>query len=63
MTDADLDAVYTRMCRTMTALGPALTPLFLARLALLAMTHIDHRETAQRLIADAAMDLGEPPPT
>jgi hypothetical protein len=62
MTDAELDAVYTQLCRTMTDLGQAQTPLYLARLALLALTHIDKPALAQRLIADAAADLGEPPP-
>ena len=57
MTDSELDAVYTRLCHTMTALGEAQAPLFLARLALLALTELGDSEAAQRLLADAARDL------
>ncbi len=57
MTDADLDAAYSSLCRTMTTLGEARAPLFLARLALLALTRIDDRATVERMILDAARDL------
>ena len=57
MTDSELDAVYTRLCHTMTALGEAQAPLFLARLALLALTELDDAELAQRLLSDAAHGL------
>ena len=57
MTDSELDAVYTQLCNTMTALGEAQAPLFLARLALLALTELGDSEAAQRLLADAARDL------
>lgn len=57
MNDADLDATYTQLCRTMTALGEAQAPLYLARFALLALTEIGDRATVERLIADAATGL------
>lgn len=58
MTDSELDAVYTQLCRTMTALGEAQAPLYLARLALLALTELGDADLAQRLLSDAAQDLG-----
>lgn len=57
MTDAELDAAYSHLCRTMTELGETSTPLFLARFALLAMTEIGDAATIARLIAEAARDL------
>ena len=57
MTDSELDAVYTLLCHTMTALGEAQAPLFLARLALLALTELGDAELAQRLLSDAAHGL------
>ena len=57
MNDSDLDAAYTRLCHTMTALGEAQAPLYLARFALLAITQIADRATVERLIADAAQGL------
>jgi hypothetical protein len=54
MKDAELDAVYTQLCRTMTELGEDNAPLFLARFALLAIQHIADPEAAMRLIGDAA---------
>lgn len=57
MTDSELDAVYTRLCKTMTQLGEPNTPLFLARFALLAIDRIGDGEAAQRLIDAAAEDL------
>lgn len=57
MTDAELDAVYTDLCKTMTRLGEQQAPLFLARLAMLALTALDRSDQAHRLIADAADDL------
>ena len=53
MTDAELDTVYTRLCRTMTDLGEANSPLFLARFALLAIDRIGNADAALRLIDDA----------
>jgi hypothetical protein len=57
MNDTDLDATYTRLCHTMTALGEPQAPLYLARFALLAMTQIADRPTVERLIAEAADSL------
>ena len=59
MNNADLDDAYTQLCRTMTALGQAQAPLYLARFALLAMTQIADRATIERMIEDAAADLQE----
>jgi hypothetical protein len=58
MTDTELDAVYTRLCKTMTQVGETDAPLFLARFALLAIDRIGDAEAAQRLIDAAAEDLG-----
>lgn len=60
MTDADLDTAYADLCRTMTGLGEAQMPLYLARFALLAMVEIGDAAAVARLIAQAAEDL-EPP--
>ena len=57
MSSAELDAVYTGLCTTLTGLGQAQAPLFLARLALLAFSHIGDAQVAQGLIAAAAQDL------
>jgi hypothetical protein len=61
MNDADLDALYTRICHTMTALGQAQAPLYLARFALLALVRIGDRATGERLITDAAEGLEREP--
>lgn len=61
MTDAELDAVYTRLCQVMTSLGEPTATLFLARFALLAITHIDDSTTVARLIDDAAEGLPTAP--
>lgn len=53
MTDTELDQVYTQLCKTMTDIGEARSPLFLARFALLAIARIDDAKTAQRLIREA----------
>lgn len=58
MTDSDLDAVYTNLCKTMTQLGESQSSMFLARFALLAIDRIADAEAAQQLIAAAAEDLG-----
>ena len=57
MTDTELDAVYTRLCTTMTQLGEPVAPLFLARFALLAIDCIGDADAAQRLIDAAAEDI------
>jgi len=56
MTDSELDAAYTHLCTTMTRLGEARAPLFLARFALLAMIRIGDRD-AVRTLVDAAADM------
>jgi hypothetical protein len=40
LTEQELDEVYTRTCYTLTELGEAQSPLFLARLALLLMKEV-----------------------
>jgi len=57
MTDSELDAVYTRLCKTMTELGETNAPLFLARFAMLAIDRIADGEIAQQLIDAAAEDM------
>lgn len=57
MTEAELDAAYSALCRRMTDLGESNTPLFLARFALLAITEIGNAATVARLIQDAGQDL------
>ncbi len=61
MTDSDLDLVYTRLCRTMTALGEAKANLYLARFALLAIDRLGDRDTALALVDAAADGLSEGP--
>jgi hypothetical protein len=53
MTDSELDTVYTHLCKTMTAVGEANGPLFLARFALLAIERIGDAQACLGLI-DAA---------
>jgi hypothetical protein len=55
LADAELDRVYTHLCRTMTALGEAHAPLFLARFALLAVARLGDADAALALV-DAAAD-------
>ncbi len=55
MQDSELDAVYTRLCKTMTEVGADRSPLFLARFAMLAIVELDDPALAMRLI-DAAAD-------
>ncbi|MFC0132628.1 hypothetical protein CR105_17025 [Massilia eurypsychrophila] len=64
MQDSELDAVYTRLCKTMTEVGADRSPLFLARFAMLAIIELGEPALAMRLI-DAAADgntdqTGEP---
>ena len=54
---AELDAVYTSLCKTMTRVGEPASPLFLARFALLAMECIGDATVIERLIASAAEDV------
>ena len=57
MNDAELDAVYTALCQTMTQLGEANAQLFLARFALLAIEQLGDAELAGQLVAEAAAGL------
>ena len=54
LTESELDAIYTHFCKTMTGIGEAQSPLFLARFALLAMTQIGDSTVIQQLIDMAA---------
>ena len=54
---AELDAVYTSLCKTMTRVGEPASPLFLARFALLAMERIGDAAVIEALIAAAAEDV------
>jgi hypothetical protein len=58
MTDAELDELYSQLCRTMTEVGETHSALFLARFALLAMVRIDNAACVQQLIAEAADGIG-----
>lgn len=59
MNDSELDAVYTRLCKTMTQLGADKSPLFLARFALLAIGQIGDPDTVTHMVDDAAAGLAE----
>ena len=54
MTDAELDIVYTRLCKTMTELGEANASLFLARFAMLAIDSLSDKDVTLRLIGEAS---------
>ncbi|RAR51878.1 hypothetical protein C7401_13541 [Paraburkholderia unamae] len=62
MTDSELDTVYTQLCRTMTGLGEANGPLFLARFALLAIERIGDAQTCLGLIEAAGENIAAPQP-
>ncbi|GGH54391.1 hypothetical protein GCM10010975_10900 [Comamonas phosphati] len=53
----DLDVVYSDFCHTMTRIGEAQAPLFMARFALLAMVALGDRAALQRMVQQAAADL------
>ena len=57
MTEAELDAAYTHLCKTMTELGEDRATLFLARFAMLAMTRIGDADAVQGLTDAAAADI------
>jgi hypothetical protein len=57
MTEAELDAAYTHLCKTMTELGETRASLFLARFALLAMVRIGDANIVQGLTDAAAADI------
>jgi hypothetical protein len=62
MTDSELDAVYTRLCTTLTQLGEPLAALYLARFALLAMTRLGDPVLVNQLIDAAAAGLADRKP-
>ena len=49
MTDTELDAVYSRLCKTMMQLGEPNALLFSARFALLAIGRMGDVDAAQQL--------------
>ena len=53
MTDAELDTVYTRLCKTISEQGEANASLFLARFALLAIQKIGAADIVEQLINEA----------
>jgi hypothetical protein len=55
MTDSELDLVYTTLCTTLTAEGETQASLYLARLALLAMTELGDMQRALSLIEAAKL--------
>jgi hypothetical protein len=57
LTDQELDEVYTQACTTMTEVGEAKTPLFLARLALLLMKEVGDSSRIRSAIAAARIDV------
>jgi hypothetical protein len=61
LSDADLDALYTRLCRELTACGEAQAPLLLARFALLAMLAIGERPRLEQMIDAARAGLAAAP--
>ena len=63
MTDHELDSAYTALCLTMTRLGQANAPLYLARFALLAMTRLGGAALVNELLDAAAQDLRDEDPT
>ncbi len=56
----ELDACYTQLCTTMTAIGEESAQLFLARFALLAIEQIGDGAEVAKLIDAAAMDISRP---
>ena len=60
MNASDLDAIYTLLCRTMTAVGEERSPLFLARFALLAIDRLGDAELVRELTLAAAEGLAGP---
>ena len=54
MTADDLDMIYGEIARAITSAGDAAAPLFLARLALLALCELDDPDKALALIRSAA---------
>ena len=59
MNDAELDTVYTRLCKTMTQLGEAKASLFLARFALLAIGEMNDLDASLKLIDEASDGIAD----
>jgi hypothetical protein len=57
LTDQELDEVYTQACYTMTEVGEARTPVFLARLALLLMKEVGDSRRIRSAIEAARVDV------
>jgi hypothetical protein len=57
LTDQELDEVYTQACTTMTEVGEARTPVFLARLALLLMKEVGDSRRIRSAIEAARVDV------
>ena len=57
LTDQELDEVYTQACTTMTEVGEAKMPLFLARLALLLMKEVGDSRRIRSAIEAARIDV------
>jgi hypothetical protein len=57
LTNQELDEVYTQACYTMTEVGEAKTPLFLARLALLLMKEVGDSRRIRSAIEAARVDV------
>ena len=57
LTDQELDEVYTQACYSMTAVGEAKSPLFLARLALLLMKEVGDSRRIRSAIEAARIDV------
>jgi Protein of unknown function (DUF2783) len=57
LSDQELDEVYTQACYSMTEVGEAKTPLFLARLALLLMKEVGDAKRIRSASAAARIDV------
>ena len=57
LSDQELDEVYTQACYSMTEVGEAKTPLFLARLALLLMKEVGDSKRIRAAIEAARIDV------
>lgn len=60
LTPERLDQLYSQLCATMTQLGEAQAPLYLARFALLAIVRIGDDAVIRQMLADAAEGLQAP---
>jgi hypothetical protein len=53
MTESELDSLYGELCRSLSEVGEAAAPLFLARFALLAIGEIDDVGRVRALLMSA----------